>query len=320
MTDIKMNQRELLIRNRETMQNVFIWDTGMMHLCCAYVYTMRGRVADAASLKQTRKFMTDHVGAFSNFHSTARNVLISLLDLSDDPASLLDRAMQLYTPLKQKLSTSSYLPVAAMLLAEHADPSSYEDLVIRTGNIFERMNDRHPFLISSEHYALCALMALSGQAEDDLIERTEQCYSILKDHFVLCGNDVQSMSHVMALKPGDIEARCARVLALTDAMKTLGNKWSGSYELPVLSVLSEDPRPVEALAAAIDENDKWLAKQKGFGFFSLISRMQRLLYAALLTQEPGVKGSFAAIIDEQIAMLAALRATKAANSSHHHTY
>lgn len=68
-------------------------------------------------------------------------------------------------------------------------------------------------------------------------------------------------------------------------MKSMGHKWNGWYEMPILGVLAADPHPVQELAAAIADNDEWLKHQKGFGFFSSISRMQRLMYAALLTQE-----------------------------------
>lgn len=66
-------RRELFIRNRDTVQSVFKWDLGMMNLCCAYLYTLRGRTADAASLKQNKSLLKERVSGFSNFHSTGRD-------------------------------------------------------------------------------------------------------------------------------------------------------------------------------------------------------------------------------------------------------
>lgn len=47
-------RRELFIRNRDTMQSTFFWDSTMMQMCCAYLYTVRGKTADKASAKQTK--------------------------------------------------------------------------------------------------------------------------------------------------------------------------------------------------------------------------------------------------------------------------
>lgn len=321
-----LDRRQLLIHNRDTMKQAFPWANGMMHLCCANVYTMRGKTADANSVKKTKKMLEERVGAFNNFRSTARDVLIAMLDMAEDPASLLDKALQLYDLLKRKFYTSMYLPMAAVLLAEQADPTRYEEIVNRTREIYERMKREHPFLTSSEDCSMCALLAMSDKTDDELIERAERCYSDLKKNFPMCGNQIQSMAHVMAMSDGELEGKCERVLALIDALKMEGHKWSYSYELPVLGVLAEDPRSVQELAANIAENDRWLQTQKGFGFFSSVSRMQRLMYAALLTQEQGaaasttaVNSALANIIAEQVAMTAATSATVAASVSHYHS-
>lgn len=324
MTNMTMDRRELLIRNRDTIKNVFKWDTGLMHLCCANIYTMRGQLVDESSLRQTKQLLTERVGAFNNFRSTARNVLIAMLDLSGDAPALLERALQLYDMLKREFFTSSYLPMVAMLLAEHASPARYDELVARTRTIYKRMQREHPMLTSSEDCALCALLAMSDQTDDELIDRMEQCYTMLKDRFTFYGNQLQSLSHVMALSSGDIGDKCDRMLALIDALKAAGHKWSKSYELPVLGILVEDPRPIEELASAIADHDAWLQTQKGFGFFSSVSRMQRLMYAALLTQEQGAAADTAAInstismiIAEQVSLIAVTSAVTAANSGSH---
>lgn len=325
MTDMMMDRRELLLRNRDTVKQVFPWDSGMMHLCCGNVYTMRGLAVDEASLAQAKKLLTDRVGVFSNFRSTARNVLIAMLDASGDGERLLDRSLELYDLLKREFFTSSYLPMVAMLLAEQADPARWDEIISRTRDLYDRMRREHPMLTSSEDCALCALLAMSEQSDDELIDRMEEAYHTLKKLFPMSGEGVQSLSHVLALTPGDIQAKCARIASLVDALKQAGHRWYGGYELPVLGVLVEDERSDAELVAEIIRNDDWLKAQKGFGFFSSVSRMQRLMYAALLTQHnntaaqtAAVTGTIATIIAQEVAMIAVVSASVAASSSSSH--
>lgn len=325
MTDMKMDRRELLLNNRDTVKRVFKWDSGMMHLCCANVYTMRGLAVDETSLERAKQLLTDRVGVFSNFRSTARNVLISMLDASGDGEQLMNKSLELYELLKHEFFTSSYLPMVAMLLAEQAAPARWDEIVTRTREIYERMRREHPLLTSSEDCALCALLALSEQNDDDLIARMETAYDALKGMFPMSGDGVQSLSHVLALTPGDMQAKCARVEALVSALKQAGHKWSGGYELPVLGILVQDERSNEELVAEIIRNDDWLKAQKGFGFFSSVTRMQRLMYAALLTQNDtaaaqtaAVNGVISTIIAQEVAMIAIMSASIAASSSSSH--
>lgn len=244
-------RRELFIRNRDTMQSTFFWDSTMMQMCCAYLYTVRGKTADKASAKQTKKLLESRVGAFSNFNSTAQHLLAVMMDRSDDPAGLLDRAMQLYDPLKRELYASKYLPLAAMLLAEYAQPGRYDELVTRTGQIWERMYHDHPWMSDAVDFAPCALLAMSGQSDDELTGRIEQSFNALKDKLGYTNNHIYSMAQVLALVPGDPDEKCQRVLALNDMMKKQVSKWSTGHEIPVLGILANDPRPVKELASAV---------------------------------------------------------------------
>ena len=316
---------ELFIRNRDAVREAFPWDSGMMHACCANLYTMRGVQADPEKIKECKKLMNERMGIFSNFRSTARNILICMMDLSGDAAGLLARADEVYEQLKQVFFTSSYLPVTAMILAEQIEPARDSELVGRTRVIYDQMRKNHPLLTSAEDSVLCALLAMSERPDDELMERMETAYGLLKGSFFF-GNSVQAVSHVMALLPGDVEAKCERMMTLFDSLKNAGSKWGTSYELPVLAILCEDPRSTDEMINEIQECEEWLKTQKGFGFFSSVSRTQRLMYAGLMTQDTAngaadaavVSGTMSIIIAEQVAISAAVAASVAASSSSSH--
>ena len=313
---------DLFLRNRDAVHDAFPWDSGMMHVCCGNLYTMRGAEANTESIKECKRLMNERMGIFSNFRSTARNILICMMDLSGDAEGLLTRANDVYERLKKVFFTSSYLPVTAMILAEQVEPSHYDELVARTREIYDQMKQQHPMLTSAEDSVLCALLAMSGLTDAELIDRMETSYDSLKKSFFF-GNSVQAVSHVMALTPGDIGEKCERMMQLFEALKNAGSKWGTSYELPVLAILCEDPRRNDELVNEILECETWLKAQKGFGFFSSVSRAQRLMYAGLLTQDTAngaadaavVNGTMSIIIAEQVAISAAVAASVAASSS-----
>lgn len=228
--------------------------------------------------------------------------------------------MRLYDPLKIELYTSKYLPLAAMLLAEHAEPARYDELVSRTGRIWERMYHAHPWMSDSVDFAPCAMLALSEQTDDELMERIEQCFGALKNHLSYANSHIFSIAHMLAVIPGNTDAVCQKVLALNDTMKKQMNSWSSGHEIPVLGILANDPRPANELASAVMDNNSWFDTQKGFGFFSFISIMQRFLYASLLTQEK-TDDAFKTLLNEQVAILAAMGTTiEEANRHHRHVH
>lgn len=322
MTDQLMDRCELLIRNRDAAKAAFSWEMGLTHLTCACIHTQRGKEIDTASLKAARDLLRSKTGAFSYFRGVGEDMHAAILDASGQPEVLLDRALEMYQLLKQDFYSSSYLPQAALTLAERADPMRFEEIAHRTRAIYERMRGEHPFLTSSEDSGLCALLALSDRSDDELIARMEQCYARLKERF-FWANSVQSLSHVLALMPGNCDELCGRTEALAEQFKLHRRRWGSDYELPVLGLLAADPRDVKTLAETVLDCDDWLRKQPGFGFFSSVSEKQRLMFAGILVQEndaavgAAVQSTVSSIIAGEIATMAIISGAVAASNSHH---
>lgn len=324
MNPVLIERCELLLRNREAMRVAFPWDAGKIHVCCAALYTMRGREANPASVKASLALLKQRMGAFSEFRGTARNVLVCLMELSGDPQDMLERAAQVYALLRQEFFSSAYLPVAAMTIAQHAQPVRYAELAHRTRALYERMRKEHPFLTSSEDTGLCALLALSQEEDEVLLSRMEEAYTVLRQRFSYA-NAVQSLSHVLTLLPGDTKEKCARLADCYDAFRMNGNRWGRDYELPVLGVLCEDPRPFSDLVQETVACSDYLKGRKGFGFFSDITRPQRLMFAGLLTRQNDpaaatatINSTLAAIIAEHAAVCCCVTASAAAANTASH--
>lgn len=319
MNDVIRTRCELLLCNRDAVAAAFPWSSAMAHLACANAYTMRLLAVEPTLLKQSRQMIRSRLGVFSSFRGPAEDLLAATLDLSGEADALLARAITVFELLKKEVHASSYLPMTAVSIARFARPDEYADITARTAALYRRMREEHPFLTSAEDTSFCAMLTLSGQSEDLLIARMERCYDWLKPRF--SGNALQTLSHVLALVPGTVEDLCLRVEDLADAFKAARNKWGTTHELPVLGILAGDTRPVEQLVSETIECSDWLKTKKGFGFFSTISRTQRLMFAALMTQRSGSAAESAgmtsvltAMIAQEVAM-SAIAASAAASAS-----
>ena len=212
-----------------------------------------------------------------------------------------------------------------MMIAQIAQPPLYEGIAARTRTIYSRMKKEHPFLTSGEDSTFCALMALSERADDEMIEDAEQCYRSLKSNFFFSSNAVQSLSHTLALCDGQPDIKCGKTMELFEKLESEGHRYGTDYELPTLGVLAMSGGDLDEIVQEIIEIDAWLSQQKGFGFFSSITRKQRLMYAGIVAQRDyldeetmqtaAINGTVSLIVAQQAAMCAAVAASAAAAAS-----
>lgn len=313
-----------LIENREKIRTVFSWDSGLILLACAGMFTAKDRTVDVTMLQECKQLLKEKVGVFSGFRSTARTPIASMLAISGAPEKTLSNGRFVYDLLKKEFWSSTYLPLAAMLIAQMAPREDYERIVARTKQIYECMKKEHPFLTSGEDSSFCALLALSDKSNEVLLRDMEDCYQILKGNF-FSSNAVQSLSHVLALCEGSPKVKCERTMELFSKLKEAGYRYGTSYELPTLGVLAMSEGSLDQIVVDMIEIDTWLSKQKGFGFFSGISSKHRLMYAGILAQKEYiseetmqtavVNGTIATIIAQEAAMCAAVGASAAASAA-----
>lgn len=326
MEDIFEARCLLLQQNRQAAKRAWFWAGSLIQLCCANVYTLRDRQIDVEALQRCKQLVKERVSVFSCLRGNVECVLAARMDLSGHPEQTLTETLDAYAALRQRFHASGYLPLGALSMSELSSPARFEELAGRARDLYDRMRQTHPILTASEDAPMCVLLALSGKNADLLLEDVEACYQQLKPSFPLCGDSVQTLSLVLALAPGSSEEKTRRVMALFDALKRQGRKWGTTHELSVLGILALQERGPEALAADILTCDQLLARQKGFGPFSISGR-QRLMYAGLMAQhaldvpiasDVAIGSALSALLAEQaatIAVTAAISTSVAASSS-----
>ena len=314
---------QLFIENRDRIKGEFPWESAYMYPLCAALYTAKGRRANEEVLREAMDLLKARAGLFSNFRSTVKLAIAAMLDLSGNPEKTLNDGLKVYDKLKESFFSSAFLPMAAMTIAQMAEPYQYEEIVLRTRRIYERMKSNHFFLTSSEDSGFAAMLALSEKTDDALVEDMESCFAILSG-MSMSSNAVQSLSHVLSISEAAADDKCRRTAALFDALKKAGYKYGKGYELPTLGVLALSEGDVEDIAGTMGEIDDFLSEQKGFGIFG-IGAKQRLMYAGILAQSEyldkdvmsaaAVSSTVSIIVAQQAAMCAAVAASAAAASA-----
>lgn len=320
MNEHTLNNCKKLIENRDRVKKAFPQENGLMHLCCAAIYSAAGLEADEDKLSVCKEMIKNRFGVFSDFRSSVLPAVAAAAASSDNAEQTLDNGVKVYNLLKKEFRSSLYLPVAAMIIAKTADESRYEEIAVRTRTIYNMMKSNHPFLTSGEDSTFCALMALSEKTDDELINSSEECYRLLKPDFFYA-DAVLSLSNVLSLCDGTADDKCSRTMDLFKILRESGRKYGTEYELPSLGVLAMSGADLNGIAADMIEIEDWLSEQKDFGFLGSVSKKQRLMYAGILAQRDYVNrdilqtaavGSALSIIIAQDAAICAAVASSAA--------
>lgn len=317
---------EKFIQNRDIIKSTFRWESAFFYPIAAATFLDRRQMADREKLKECYDILKEQTGVFSNFRGYAKLSMVAMLATDPNPKRTMQKMLHVYDSLKEYFFSSSYLPVASMMIADMVEPSWYQEIAGRTRKIYELMKKEHPFLTSSEDSVFAAMLALSDMENEEIVYETERCYQILKNQF-FSANAVQSLSHVLALCHGLPEEKCSRTMELFYRLKQNGRKYGTGYELATLGVLAMLPEDLDVIVTKLIEVDNFLAGQKGYGIFGM-DRKQRLMHAAMILcsayidqsgdhtmHSAALGGTISLIVAQQTAMCAAIAAASAASSA-----
>lgn len=310
MRESLQNLCSSLTENRKIIKSAFPFENSYIYPVCAEIFTEKHQTVQEEKLSNCRKILKDNTGVFSNFRGIIKPVMISMMAVDSNPEEKLRRSLLVYTLLKECFFTSQYLPVASMAISSMAPESRYEELSVRTRRIYEAIRSEHPFLTNYQDCIYAALLALSPQSDEKIIEETEKCYGILRGEF-FSSNAVQSLSHILAFLDGTSEEKCSRTLELYKQLKLNGCRYGTNFELPTLGVAAMLPCEIKNIARDIAETDEFLSHEKGFGFFS-IGKKQRLMHAAMIVSSDQIEKNNMAARSSEISSIVTLVAAQEA--------
>ncbi len=308
MKDLLRAGCELLADNKDEIHKKFAWDMELMSVAGSVIFTSAGKVADIERMKECKSILKKRESVFSNFRGNMEIPVISKMALTKDPEEYLTRLNVIYDKLsKGKIFGSEHIALTALAIC---DENMWEDvdlIVERTKELMKRMAAVHPMLTSAEDTTFAALLAMTNKSIDQIVDETEYCYNAMKKKFTFHNNSVQSLSHVLALCPGEPERKCAKVSAIYDALLVKGIKYGLDYELASLGALVNVDMTPEEIASEIAEAAAYLKTRKGFGDWGMGSKT-RVMFAALMAVQayaPNSMAMDASVLGSSLAMVIA---------------
>lgn len=299
---------KLLVSNRDAMHKAFRWDNESMLLAGSSFFVGLNWKADTDKLKTCGEILKRKSGLFSSYRGNIRMPLLCKMAVAEDAKQYfedVDFIVQQMKPLKW--IETDYKVLAAMTLRDHLDMDDITSATEKMIALYQGMKEKHPWLTNGEDVPFAAILAVSGIDTEVLMTEMENCYKELSQTF-RNKNAVQSLSHILAIDPVDIQTKCQKVEDMFDILKENKHKYGTGSELTVLGTLSMLNLTAEQAASEIIEADDYLKSHKGFGSFTMGDAVRRM-YAALMvmdTHMPPASHSHESVVNSVLAMVIAM--------------
>lgn len=305
-------------------------DSSALRLCALSLATMD--LDDPGSrLEETAAILRKRAGAFSPLNSAVRHAVAAMaLSRGLDPARLVDRVKQTLENFKaRKLRHRGAQPLlAAVLLVFDASGGAVPaGKIQRMKQILGRWKEDHPFLTGPDDYAMAALHAGREVSAAELGLHVEQIYQRLREARFRRGNQLQLVSHILAISPLGPVASARRFVTIAEALREKGLWiWQSRYDEIALLTLTEG-RPRQIAAKVLDYRDRLREVKHRPDKSMALSIAAGLLLSEQARRQSGLVGAEAAaslrmvqalVEAQQAAVIAAIAASTAAATSAAH--
>ncbi len=119
------------IRNRDVVKSTFGWESTYIYPVSAAIFTDKRMTADADRLRRCKDILKEHTGVFSNFRSTTKLPMLSMMAADSNPERRLQNALEVYGLLKEYFWNSQYLTLTAMVIADLTEGWEYKNAAVQ---------------------------------------------------------------------------------------------------------------------------------------------------------------------------------------------
>lgn len=316
----------LFVSNNNDLKGAFVWHEPMTKRLASLVYALEGKTIDNESIKKAHEIIKAETGVFSTFRGNLAVYIAAMLAMTDNPKEKMQQTLEVYNMMKaSRFYASDYLVAASFEVASQSKPENFQMVVDRAREFFLEMKKNNRFLIGSDDYIFCAMLALSDLEPHAGANKMKKIFRNLKKEFFY-RSSILTLSQMLVLG-GKTDECVANILHLNRTLRGCSIRLDKAYTLPSLGVLSMVSDNHDKLATDIEDSMGFLREQKGFGRFS-VSSQEILLYVVSiicnvyademkddLSRTSLSSGITNMIIAQQTAMLVAITSASIAASS-----
>lgn len=284
------------------------------------IYVLNGKTLDVNRFLQLADAIQSRASLFSPLRSYSRFTTAAMLDVKfENPEDKIEELFQLYDLFREeKFSSGVFTYIAATILLTNEQKNSKATIQLAK-EIYDGMKKEHSFLTTSSDYPLATLLALESRS--NIISHIESFYDGLAKHGFRKGNDLQFLSHILALeKDASKNVLINRVIQVMDSFVTSGIRAKPMY-YPFIGMLALLPQEEYKVAPVLSLYEE-LNNQKDFKWYKEMNLMMAAsFFVNEKTEQKGLaETSLSTILEailqaQQAVMIATVAATAAASSS-----
>jgi hypothetical protein len=247
------------------------------------VYATKDRRVNINNLEEVKDFIKDETSWTSYFRGTNQFILASLLSLEESYRRFFKDTVELYERmLTQGLKKSVQLPLAAYTIVKEVPKEQWNEKINRMNDFYGKMKQNHFWLTSADDYVFAAVLASTDLNVADTSQNMEYCYNYLSKEGFYKGNDLQTLSHILAIGEEGVEEKCSKAVSLYKKLKEKDCKlqYSGLATLGLLALVTSD---IDKITEDIKEVYDYIYSKEGYGFWSLDKSMRTILASTIVS-------------------------------------
>lgn len=274
---------DLMVENYNELKKPFKWENNLLRHFSAMVHGTKNKKVDIERLQEIKQYIKDETSWTSYFRGTNEFLLVNLLCFEENYKGFFKCINDLYEKMKSEgFKRSIQLPLASYTIAKESSMEEWDYRIRRTKEFYDKMKENHFILTSADDYVFAAVLGTTDLEVSETSEKIEECYSTLNKEGFYKGNNLQTLSHILAIGEETVEEKCSKAMRLYKKLKEAKCKleYSGLATLGVLALITDDE---DKIVREIEEVVDYISKQDGYSFWSITKATKVMLAASLVS-------------------------------------
>ncbi|OAA91556.1 DUF4003 domain-containing protein [Clostridium ljungdahlii] len=281
--DIRLKEKvELMVENYSELKSNFKWDTSLLKHFCAMMHAARGEKVNIDKIEEIKKYIKQETGWTSDYRGNNELIMATLLCFEEDYKGFFQKMLEIHEKMKQEgFKKSAYLPLATYTFVEDVPREYWNFKIQRMKEFYKNIKENHFWLTSTDDYVFAAVLAATDLDVRQTMEKVEECYKELNKEGFWKGNDLQTLSHILALGEEPVYEKCKKANRLYNKLKSekCSLRYNGLATLGVLTLIADDE---DQIVREIKEVNDFIHKKPGYGMWSLDKYTKTILSANLV--------------------------------------
>lgn len=202
----------------QTVSKDFRWQNSLYRHLAALTYITKDKDYDSNKVESLMRYIKERTGIFSYFRTHCFMISVFLCSQYENPEEMFLKMLDYADKLRDAgFKSSMYLPVSAYTLLSTCEEVDVNSRIYKAYDVYTQMKKLHPWLTTSDDYALCILLAGSDENSSEVMESIEECYKALRSRGFSRSNGLQFLSHIISFSRESAESkaeRCSRIYNL----------------------------------------------------------------------------------------------------------